>query len=57
LRMEYDAAADFVNVRAFNVGTEENEKNTFEYNLNNGNLPLKYFTRKGSTATMNMKFF
>lgn len=57
LIMEHDAATDFVNVLAFNVGMEENEKNTFVYNLNNGNLPLKYFSRKGSTATMNMKFF
>jgi hypothetical protein len=57
LRMQYDVATDFVNVMAFDVGTTENEKNTFEYNLNNGNMPLKYFTRKGSTATMNMKFF
>ena len=48
---------NFVNVQAFDVGREEDKKKTFNYNLANGNLPLKYFSRKGSTATMNMTFF
>ena len=56
LIVEYDKATDFINVRSFDVGTEEDVKKTFKYDLSNGNLPLKYISRKNSTATMNMKF-
>ncbi len=57
LKFEYDPATNFVNVLAFDVGTVEDKKKTFTYDLANGNLPFKYISRKGSTATMNMKFF
>ena len=57
LNIVFDPETNFVNVQAFDVGREEDKKKTFNYNLANGNLPLKYFSRKGSTATMNMTFF
>lgn len=57
LNIVYDPETNFVNVQSFDVGTEEDVKKTFKYDLGNGNLPLKYFSRKNSTATMNMNFF
>jgi hypothetical protein len=57
LNIVFDPETNFVNVQTFDVGMEEDKKKSFNYNLANGNLPLKYFSRKGSTATMNMTFF
>jgi len=57
LVIAFDPNTNFVNVQSFDVGSEEDKKKTFNYNLGEGNLPLKYFSRKGSNATMNMKFF
>ena len=57
LNIVFDPETNFVNVQTFDVGREEDKKKSFNYNLANGNLPLKYFSRKGSTATMNMTFF
>ena len=57
LKFEYEPFTNFVNVYAFDVGTVEDKKKTFTYDLAKGNLPFKYISRKGSKATMNMNFF
>jgi hypothetical protein len=56
LNVKYDDSNQFINVNSFEVGYQSDPSKLFNYNLQNGNMPMKYISRKGSTATMNMVF-
>jgi hypothetical protein len=53
---KYDAETNFVNITNFTTGYEEQKKETFTYDVRKGNRPIVFNARKGSNATMLMKF-
>jgi hypothetical protein len=53
---KYDAETSFVNITNFTTGYEEQKKETFTYDVRKGNRPIVFNARKGSNATMLMKF-
>jgi len=53
---KYDAETNFVNITNFTTGYEEQKKETFTYDVRKGNRPIVFNPRKGSNATMLMKF-
>ena len=51
---DYDESINFVNVRNFDTGTQENPSKNMEYDLRNGNAPFKLPTRRRPSMMMRL---